>query len=266
MVKRIAKKILHVLGMEKSFLSWAIDNLAYIKKTITNMKGVYPRHCPVCGYHGLFRAFGVPPRYDALCPNCLSLERHRLFVHVDQKRNLLEGVKSLLHFAPEHGMEKYLRQKVPNYVSAGLHHHNVDRKEDIENISLPDESVDAVFCSHILEHVDDAKAMKEVHRILRPGGIFITMVPICEGWDHTYENPEIMTLEMRELHFGQYDHVRFYGRDFIKRLEKVGFAVIYIGAVPKDAIKYGLVRGEKVFVGEKPRNVDQKGLNRSSLS
>jgi len=255
MLRRSAKKILKALGKEKDFLFWLADNknLEYMKEMISNMKGVYPRLCPVCGYYGLFRAFGVPPRFDSLCPSCHSLERHRLFVHVDQKRNLLNGVGSILHFAPEREMEKYLRQKTSNYTSAGLYNKNVDRNEDIENISLSDECVDAVFCSHVLEHVDDAKATREVHRILKPGGLFITMVPICEGWDETYENPGIKSFEMRDLHFGQYDHVRFYGRDFIKRLEKPGLAVTVFGASPEDTVKYGFMRGEKVFVGHKPR-------------
>lgn len=41
-------------------------------------------------------------------------------------------------------------------------------------------SVDVVFSSNLLEHLTDAQlagAMKEVHRILRPGGLFITMQP-----------------------------------------------------------------------------------------
>lgn len=99
--------------------------------------------------------------------------------------------------------------------------------------------------------MDDTKAINEVYRILKPGGVFITMVPICEGWDQTYENPAIKTVEMRELHFGQFDHVRFYGRDFIKRLERAGFAAAVFTASPEDTVKYGLVRGEKVFVGQK---------------
>ena len=48
-----------------------------ISKYRAAAKGVTPRTCPICGYHGLFQVFGTPPRYDARCGGCGSLERHR---------------------------------------------------------------------------------------------------------------------------------------------------------------------------------------------
>jgi ubiquinone/menaquinone biosynthesis C-methylase UbiE len=90
-------------------------------------------------------------------------------------------------------------------------------------IDLPDECVDLVLCLHVLEHVDDdRRAMAEVHRILRPSGHFIVMVPIEEGWEVTYENPKVVSPRQRLLHFGQEDHVRFYGRDIRNRLTAAG--------------------------------------------
>ena len=168
---------------------------------------------------------------------------------LDRQCHLLDGIRSILHFAPEPIIEKYLRQKAVSYTSADLYQPGVDRSEDIEDISLPAASVDAVFCSHVLEHVNDARALQEIHRILKPDGRLIAMVPICEGWDKTYENPEIVTPAARDLHFGQHDHVRYYGRDFQQRLTDAGFETAAYTAMPEDAVRYGLWRGEKVFVG-----------------
>ncbi len=202
----------------------------------------------------VIRVFSVPsapPRFDAKCPECGSLERHRLFLLLDRENNLLDEISSILHFAPEPIIEKYLRHKVASYTSADLYKSGVDRKEDIEDISLPGASVDAVFCSHVLEHVNDIRALREIHRILKPGGRLIAMVPICEGWDKTYEDPDIVSPAGRELHFGQNDHVRYYGRDFQQRLADAGFETAAYTAPPVDVIRYGLWRGEKVFVGSR---------------
>jgi predicted SAM-dependent methyltransferase len=127
-----------------------------------------------------------------------------------------------------------------------------DLKLNMEAIDLPDASVDLIIANHVLEHVDDAKASRELSRILRPNGVLLCMVPIVEGWATTYQNPDITTDEGRMLHFGQEDHVRFYGRDFRDRIAKGGFNLREeITAEREDVIRYGLVRGEKVFVFEK---------------
>lgn len=93
--------------------------------------------------------------------------------------------------------------------------------------------------------------MAELHRILKPRGKLIAMVPIIEAWEETYENPSITRESDRDLHFGQYDHVRYYGRDFATRLETAGFQVVAYSGTPLDCVSYGLQRGEKVFVATK---------------
>ena len=148
-------------------------------------------------------------------------------------------------------MRKYLLNKVNRYTSADLFRSDADLKEDIENISLPSESVESVLCPHVLKHVDDKKALESINRILKPGGKLIVMVPICEGWEKTYENIAIKDPVQRELHFGQHDHMRYYGRDFIERMTNAGFEVTFYAANPEDCIKYGSLRGEKIFVGKK---------------
>ena len=106
-------------------------------------------------------------------------------------------------------------------------------------------------CSHVLEHVNDAKALPELHRILKPQGVLIAMVPIVEGCDQTYEDENINTGTLRELHFGQNDHLRIYGADFSQRLKDAGFQVSTRTAFGKQAVKYGLTMGDKVFICRK---------------
>jgi predicted SAM-dependent methyltransferase len=108
-----------------------------------------------------------------------------------------------------------------------------------------------VLCSHVLEHVDDAKALKEIHRVLRPGGIALIMLPLIEGWERTYENPQIMRPGERALHFGQGDHLRAYGRDVRERIRSAGFALNEFTAEGSDVAKHGLLAGEKLFIARR---------------
>ena len=124
----------------------------------------------------------------------------------------------------------------------------MDRRENIEAMSLPDASFDMVIASHVFEHVDDRRAMDEVKRILRPSGVLVCMVPIVEGWENTYENAGVASPAARELYFGQNDHVRYYGRDFRLRLRDAGFSLDEFTADGSLSPRYALIRGEKVFV------------------
>src|SRR4051794_7017333 len=72
-----------------------------VARTVRRAYGVRSRHCSVCGYAGNFHAYGVPMRFDARCPNCRSLERHRLFaLWLAENAKQFEGAE-VLHFAPE---------------------------------------------------------------------------------------------------------------------------------------------------------------------
>jgi SAM-dependent methyltransferase len=216
------------------------------------LSGVHPRSCPVCGYQGKFRAWGVPLVLDAMCAKCDSLERHRLFALMDERYGILRDVKSMVHFAPENILRKKFSERIPNYRAVDLFRADVDFQCNIEDTKLDSGSLDAVFASHILEHVDDRRAIAELYRILKPGGKLIAMVPIIEAWDGTYEDPSVTSESGRDLHFGQYDHVRYYGRDFTSRLEAPGFKVESFMGTPQECVQYGLQRGEKVFVAVKP--------------
>jgi SAM-dependent methyltransferase len=222
-------------------------------KSLVSLFGRYhPRLCTVCGHEGRFFSYGYPLTADVVCPKCLSLERHRAIAIFDKERDPFRG-RDILHFAPEAGLSELIRNRSPkSYKTCDGFASGVDLRIDITSIDLPDCSFDLVICLHVLEHVDDdRKAMAEVNRILRPSGAFIVMVPIEEGWDETYENPAIVSPEQRLLHFGQEDHVRFYGRDIRDRLAAVGFKVSEWTAQEPQVSRHGLRRGEKIFYCEK---------------
>ncbi len=208
----------------------------------------YPRYCTVCGHEGRFFSYGYPLVADVLCPGCLTLERHRALAIYDEETNLFAG-KDILHFAPEPGLAKLILRRSPkSYRTCDLFAENVDLKINIEGIDLPDASVELVLCLHVLEHVDDKKAMPELYRILRSSGVAIVMVPVEEGLDETYENPNIKSRGDRLLHFGQEDHVRYYGRDVRDRLRAVGFSVSEWTSREPQVSRHGLKRGEKIFI------------------
>ena len=199
----------------------------------------------------------TPLRVDSLCPRCKSRERHRL-LYLGFKRGqifdlTLNSDIQILHFAPESSLERNFRIRFQNYRTSTLSGNGADVALNIENIALPDNSVDCVIANHVLEHVNDERACAEVFRILANGGIFVVSVPLIEGWDKTYENPQMLnTPENRRLHFGEHDHVRYYGRDFRGRVNTAGFNLKReITAEAQDSIEFGLTRGEKVFVFQK---------------
>ena len=182
----------------------------------------------------------------------MSLERHRQLMLALDRGLLPNEPARVLHFVPEKILEQRFRARWGAYQTADLFQ-PADFKLNMEAIDLPDAtSVDLIIANHVLEHVNDPKAPRELSRILRPNGVLLCMAPIIEGWATTYENPDITTDEGRMLRFGQEDHVRFYGRDIRDRITKGGFNLREeITAEGEDVIRYGLVRWERVFVFHK---------------
>jgi hypothetical protein len=145
------RKILRLLGKLRN----SDFDPALITDVIEKSRGMYNVECPLCGFIGRFKAFGSPPRWNALCPNCGSVERHRLLALV-LKDMPLRG--ALLHFAPEERVAALLKTQGIQYISADLNASNADLKLNIEKINLPDEQYDTIICSHVLEHVNDRES------------------------------------------------------------------------------------------------------------
>ncbi len=186
--------------------------------------------------------FGINERPNAQCPKCLSLERHRLlWMFLGVNTDLFKKEKlRILHFAPEKCISERLK-KLPNieYVSADLDSGKADFIMDIKEIPSKNDNYDAVLCCHVLEHIpDDIKAMKELYRILKPDGWAVLQVPI--GRKKTFEDRDISSWAERENIYGQGDHYRIYGLDYLDRLRDTGFNV---KAVPfADELKEKLIR------------------------
>jgi SAM-dependent methyltransferase len=154
----------------------------------------------------------------------------------------------ILHFAAEKGLKKFFQAKYKNYKTADISY-DADYQLDIQDTRLESGSFGTIICNHVLEHVpDDLKAMRELCRILVKGGKLFASVPMIHAWSSSYENPRITSEQDRLVHFGQEDHVRYYGRDFPERIMKSGFSKCEeIIASGEDAIRYGLTRGEVLY-------------------
>jgi SAM-dependent methyltransferase len=209
--------------------------------------------CVCCGKSSRFRFFGMPPRLGALCPHCEAVERHRLLtLFLDRNPDKFRG-KDILHFAPEKIIRRKLEPAARKYVGCDIAPYEGVIAINIEKIELEDNSFDLVVCNHVLEHVDDGKALQEIHRVLRKGGTALLMFPIIEGWSSTYENSAVNSKQDRILHFGQEDHVRFFGADVRERIKDAGFRLEEFTAVEPDVLKFGLLRGEKIFIATKAK-------------
>ena len=187
--------------------------------------------CPVC--EKSFRKFlsygsNIAHRENVLCPYDLTLERHRLMWLYLQKTDFFKAEKlDVLHVAPEQCFhKKFKNQNNLNYTTADLESPIADLHFDLHSIPLEDNLYDVIFCNHVMEHVkDDLQCMKELYRVMKPGGWGIFQVPIDYDNPETYEDNTITSEKDREIHFWQKDHVRLYGLDYPKKLEKAGFKI-----------------------------------------
>ena len=215
--------------------------------------------CPVC--NGTFRKFlpyGIISRSNALCPKCLSLERHRLmWFFLERKTDFFSENLRVLHIAPEQCFRKIFRkQKNLEYITADLESPIADVKLDIQDIPYEDCSFDIIICNHVLEHVeDDKKAMSELFRTLKKDGFALLQVPIDYNRGTTYEDPTITDPAEREIHFLQKDHLRLYGLDYPEKLKQSGFFVEQIDMFKElsfeVAKKSCLPADEKIYFAKK---------------
>lgn len=224
------------------------------------------KECPLCGCRRRkFLPYGyVTQRDNALCPNCLALERHRtLWLWLLRESDIGRGAVALprlLHVAPEVAlMRKFSRiyaEQPADYVTADLESPLADLHFDIQHIPLEDESFDVVICNHIMEHVeDDRLAMREILRIMRKGGWGVILSPVDLQREKTFEDDTITDEAERTRIFGQYDHRRIYGRDYAERLRDAGFEVYecdYANLIPAKEKQLYALTDEPLYIVRKP--------------
>lgn len=191
------------------------------------------RECPVCGCRRRkFLPYGyVSPRENALCPRCLSLERHRLlWLWLMRGTDIADGRLRMLHIAPEVSLmrrfAKIYRHNPDLYITADLESPLAKMHFDIRHMPFGDESFDFVICNHIMEHIDDDReAMREVLRVMKRGARGVILSPVDLSRSCTFEDDSVTDPAERTRIFGQYDHRRIYGRDYADRLRSAGFEV-----------------------------------------
>lgn len=197
-------------------------------------------------------------RSNVLSPSTLSLERHRLlWLYLQNETDFFTAEHRMLHFAPEQAFYKRFRaMKNLDYTTTDLNSPLADVKADICKLPFEDDSYDVIFCNHVLEHItDDTKAMQELFRVLKPKGWAILQIPQDLTREHTFEDNSITDRKERAEIFGQYDHVRIYGRDYFEKLRQIGFEVEeadYTKKLSSDQIeKFRLPEGELIPVCRK---------------
>ncbi len=219
------------------------------------------RFCPVCEtVSPKFVPHGVAQRLEAKCPCCGALERHRLmWLFIQSETNLFRDPLRFLHFAPEKGLLPHFRKcENLDYVTVDIEPGRADYAMDIQNLGFPDNSFDALLCSHVLEHIpDDRRATRELLRVLKPGGWALIAVPINHTYDVTYEDPNVKTIEDRIKHYGHPEHLRWYGKDVAKRLMEDGFEVSvntdFANCLEANLRRRMNVNSEWFFLCRKPR-------------
>ena len=197
----------------------------------------------------------INQRENVLSPSTLSLERHRLlWLYLKNETDFFSKNLKVLHFAPEQAFYKRFRKlKNLNYTTTDLNSPLADVKADICDMPFKENEFDFILCNHVLEHIpNDTKAMQEIYRILKPGGTAILQIPQDLKRKNTFEDDSITDRKERERIFGQYDHVRIYGRDYFDKLRSIGFKVKevdYTNQLSTEEIdKYRLAKGEVIPV------------------
>jgi len=239
----------------KRIISKLISNEQLVKHEVF-LRGMFAllysgsRHqCTICNKK--LRTFLQLSNHDLLCPKCGSLARDRRLWTILNENYIKRGI-SVLDFSPSRPLARKMKSIAGiKYISTDLSGNFIaDFQYDITKLALNDNNIDLIICYHILEHItDDATAMAELYRVLKPGGHVLVQTPFKEG--DIYEDYSIISPDQREIHFGQDDHVRYYSVSGLKeRLENTGFEVV---TKTYNANEYnGLKANETVFIITKP--------------
>ncbi len=204
-----------------------------------------------------YHIIGGGYRPDYKCPACDGIDRERWQLWVLSKFTRIFSSKCrVLHFAPETHLSEFIAANSDcDYYTGDIVPNRAMHLTDILDIQYKDEVFDYVVLNHVLEHVEDiGQALGEVKRVLKAKGQLILSFPICTDID-TLEIPEIQTPEERLEYYGQEDHVRLFGRDYLNIISGFGFKVkIYSPREclePDDIKRYGFIEDDVLMLCEK---------------
>lgn len=218
------------------YRQYIYEFIAFFRKVLYEFVQRLPQQrfcvkCLICGWKGIkFKDYKLDfgrIYYNAECPVCLSHPRHRLvylyFKQLVQKKKFHQ----ILHCAPEHCLVKIFQSlQYVHYISIDYNSQRAKQRENLECLSFSSSRFDLIVCLCVLEHVkDDEKALFELYRVLKPGGICILDTPVDHSRKRTLEKPSIASPEDRAKYYWQKDHNRLYGKDFPSRVRKAGFLV-----------------------------------------
>jgi SAM-dependent methyltransferase len=206
-----------------------------------------------------YKVAGGGYKKNVKCPNCGSTDRIRLlYLFFELRTEIFKKPLKVLHVSPNALLaRKLFGAKNINYTCGALNPEEFKEfnaiKLDVTCIDIPDNHFDVVICNHVLEHVPkDSAAMNEIYRVLKPGGYAILQVPFAIDLQQTIEDSANTTRKQRKIAYGQTDHLRLYGVDYITKLTNAGFRVErdnpFKNNWPTDLEKHRLDKNEDVIV------------------
>jgi SAM-dependent methyltransferase len=249
-------------------------------KVVRNAAGLHI--CPVCRHTvkafepldprflSNWRTHGFdldPKRFETLnveayqCPHCGASDRDRLLALYLERGKPYARSGVCIEFAPSGPLTRAIRAHFPGWTcrTADLNMRGVDDRVDICDMSAvyPEASADIVLCSHVLEHVaDDRQALREIWRILKPGGRAILLVPLSLQLDTTREVDRDATPAERWRRVAQDDHVRLHSvADFKQRIIEARFDLEILGRGEFGAEvmdRAGITPTSRLYIGHKP--------------
>jgi SAM-dependent methyltransferase len=219
--------------------------------------------CPICGWPTrAFRPLAVNPTFRERCSRCGSLARHRLlWLYLRERTDFFSARLKVLHFSPEGCFtERFRRLRNLDYTTADIAGGYTAWMEtlDLTAIAKPDNTYDVVLCIHVLQAVeDDARAMREVFRVLKPGGWALLNSRYDPDAEKTRPNPALPPPEVRAAATQKDFAYRIYGRDFSEQLQAAGFEVEIVpfrdSLPPRLIARYFLKTSGDVVIARKPR-------------
>lgn len=179
-----------------------------------------------------YRVAGGGYKLNVQCPHCYSVDRSRLlYLFFQLRTDVYKKKTSILHISPNKEIANVLKGDTITQTVGSIEPEMYSEYNpiylDVQKMDFPDNTFDVVICCHVIEHVDhDDQAMREIYRVLKPGGFAVLQVPLALNLEKTIEDRTLATDKERKLKFGQVDHVRLYGMDYIEKLKAAGFRLV----------------------------------------